>query len=74
MFKKNYFYLSISITAMVYNAIQLMFFPESTPQWFIRVLGGLFIIYAIGYGLDIQKIYLQKKIEKLNSQIKNFKN
>ena len=74
MFKKNYFYLSISIIAMVYNAIQLMFFPELTPQWFIRFLGGLFMIYAIGYGLDIQKIYLQKKIDKLNSQIKNFKN
>ena len=74
MFKKTYFYLSISIIAMVYNAIQLMFFPELTPEWFIRVLGGMFIIYAIGYGLDIQKIYLQKKIDKLNSQIKNFKN
>ena len=74
MFKKTYFYLSISIIAMVYNAIQLMFFPELTPVWFIRIIGGLFIIYAIGYILDIQKIYLQKKIDKLNSKIKNFKN
>ena len=72
MFKKNYFYLLISIIAMVYNAIQLMFFPELTPEWFIRIIGGLFITYAIGYALDIQKIYLQKKIDKLNEQIKNF--
>ena len=74
MFKKTYFYLSISIIAMVYTALQLVFFPESTSQWFIRIIGGLFIMYAINYGLDIQKIYLQKKIDKLNSQIKNFKN
>ena len=74
MFKKNYFYLSITIIAAVCDAIQLMFFPELTPLWFIRLVGGLFIMYAIGYALDIQKIYLQKKIDKLNSQIKNFKN
>ena len=67
MFRKNYFYLSISIIAMVYNAIQLMFFRELTPEWFIRFLGGLFIIYAIGYALDIQKIYLQEKIDKLTN-------
>jgi len=66
MFKKNYFYLSMAIIAMLYNAVQFMFYPELTPQWFIRVIGGLFVVYAIGYALDIQKIYLQKKIDKLN--------
>lgn len=70
MFKKNYFYLSIAIIAMLYTAVQLMFYPELTSQWFIRIIGGLFVIYAIGYALDIQKIYLQKKIEKLNKLIK----
>jgi hypothetical protein len=70
MFKKNYFYLSISIIAMIYNAIQLMFYPELTPQWLIRIIGGLFVVYAIGDALDIQKIYLQKKIDKLNELIK----
>jgi len=70
MFKKNYFYLSMAIIAMLYNAVQFMFYPELTPQWFIRVIGGLFVIYAIGYALDIQKIYLQKKIDKLNELIK----
>ncbi len=71
MFKKNYFYLSIAIIAMLYSAVQFMFYPELTPQWFIRLIGGgLFVVYAIGYALDIQNIYLQKKIDKLNELIK----
>ena len=69
IFKKNYFSLSISIIAMVYNAIQFVFYPELTPIWFIRVIGGSFIFYAIGYALDIHKIYLNRKIQKLNKQI-----
>ena len=72
MFKKNYFTLSVSIIATIYNAIQLIFYPNLTPTWFIRVIGGLFILYAIGYALDIQKIYLQRKIEKLNNKISAF--
>jgi len=68
MFKKNYFYLSISIIAMLYNAYQFIFYPELVYDWFIRVLGGLFILYAIGYVLDIQNLYLSKKIEKLQKE------
>ena len=60
----------MAIIATIFNAIQFMFFPELVPQWFIRVIGGLFVVYAIGYALDIQKIYLQKKIDKLNELIK----
>lgn len=74
MFNKNYFYLSISIIALVYNAIQFIFYPELTPQWFICIIGGLFVIYAIGYALDIQKIYLKKKIAKLDKQISDNEN
>ena len=69
MFKKNYFYLSMSIIATTFNAIQFMFFPELVPQWFIRVIGGLFVLYTIGYVLDIQKIYLTKKISELDKKI-----
>ncbi len=72
MFKKNYFTLSVSIIATIYNAIQLIFYPSLTPTWFIRVIGGLFILYAIGYALDIHKIYLNRKIEKLNIKISAF--
>ncbi len=74
MFKKNYFYLSTAIIATTYNAIHFMFFPELVPQWFIRVIGGLFVLYTIGYILDIQKIYLTKKIEKLDKQISENEN
>ena len=74
MFKKNYFYLSMAIIATSYNAIQFMFFPELIPQWFIRVIGGLFVLYTIGYVLGIQKIYLTKKIEKLDKQISENEN
>ena len=74
MFKKNYFYLSMAIIATTFNAIQFMFFPELIPQWFIRVIGGLFVLYTIGYVLDIQKIYLTKKIEKLDKQISENEN
>ena len=56
---------------MIYNAIQFMFFPELTPQWLIRVIGGLFVIYAIGYALDIHTIYLRKNIDKLNELLKD---
>lgn len=69
MFKKNYFYLSIAIIAMLYNAIQFIFYPELTPKWFIRIIGFLFVIYAICYALDIQKIYLTKKISELDKKI-----
>lgn len=74
MFKKNYFYLSMAIIATTFNAIQFMFFPELVPQWFIRIIGGLFVLYTIGYILDIQKIYLTKKIEKLDKQISENQN
>ena len=64
----------MAIIATSYNAIQFMFFPELIPQWFIRVIGGLFVLYTIGYVLDIQKIYLTKKIEKLDKQISENEN
>ena len=76
MLKKNYFYLSLAAMATVYNAIQLILYPESTPIWFIRIMGGFFILLAIGYILDIQKIYLQNKIDNLKKLIsdKKYKN
>ena len=69
MLKKNYFYLSVGIIATTYNAIQLIFYPELTPTWFIRLMGGFFILLTIGYILDIQNIYLQNKIDNLKSLI-----
>lgn len=69
MFKKNYFYLSIVILGTSYIAIQFIFFPETVPQYFIRVIGGIFILYSIEYFLDIQKIYLNKKNNKLDRKI-----
>lgn len=64
----------MAIIATSYNAIQFMFFPELIPQWFIRVIGCLFVLYTIGYVLGIQKIYLTKKIEKLDKQISENEN
>jgi len=64
----------MAIIATTFNAIQFMFFPELVPQWFIRIIGGLFVLYTIGYILDIQKIYLTKKIEKLDKQISENQN
>ena len=64
----------MAIIATSYNAIQFMFFPELIPQWFIRIIGGLFVLYTIGYVLGIQKIYLTKKIEKLDKQISENEN
>lgn len=69
MLKKNYFYLIFAIIATTYNAIQLMFYPELTPTWFIRVLGGLFVVYTINYILDIYQLYLKNKIKKLDAKI-----
>lgn len=69
MLKKNYFYLLIASVAMVYNSVQLIFYPEFTPIWFIRLMGGFFVICAIGYLLDIQKLYLQNRIDKLSKKL-----
>lgn len=73
MLKKNYFYLSLAVIATVYNAVQLIFYPELTPIWFIRIMGGFFVLLAIGYILDIQKIYLQNKIDDLKKLISDKK-
>lgn len=75
MLKKNYFYLSLAVIATVYNAIQLIFYPELTPMWFIRVMGGFFVFLAIGYIFDILNLRLRIRIKKLDELIaeKNLK-
>lgn len=69
MLKKNYVYLSIAIIATSYSAIEFMFFPELIPKWLIRIIGGLFLLSVIGYFLDIQKLYLTKKINNVEKKI-----
>ena len=69
MLKKNYVYLSIAIIATGYSAVEFMFFPELIPKWLIRIIGGLFLLSFISYFLDIQKLYLTKKINKVEKKI-----
>ena len=69
MLKKNYFYLSVGIIATTYNAIQLIFYPELTPMWFIRLMGGFFVFLAIGYVFDILNLRLRIRIKKLDELI-----
>lgn len=69
--KKNYFYLSLAIIAMTYNAWGFIFYPELVPQWFLRFIGGLFLLYAIGYLLDMKKLYLQNEINRLDTEIRD---
>lgn len=71
MFKKSYVFLVISFLALLYNAIQLIFFPELTSMWFMRVIGGLFLLYALGSGLDIYNLYLKNRIKDLDEKIAN---
>ena len=69
MLKKNYFYLSLAVIATVYNAIELIFYPELTLMWFIRVMGGFFVFLAIGYVFDILNLRLRNRIKKLDDLI-----
>lgn len=75
MLKKNYFYLSLATIVTAYQAIQLIFYPELTPMWFIRCMGGFFVFWAIGYVFDILNLRLRNRIKKLDELIsaKNLK-
>lgn len=72
--KKNYIYLSLAIIATTYQAFSLMFYPELAPNWLIRFFGFLFILYAIGYVLEIQTLYLKNKIKTLDEKLEEFIN
>ena len=71
MFKQNYFYFIVSIIALSHCAFVLIVHPDTVPTWFIRVLGGYFVVLLIDYILKMYSFYLDKKIERLKKQIEN---
>ena len=72
MFKQNYFYFIISIIALSHCAFDLIVYPDTVPIWFIRVLGGYFVLLLIDYVLKMYSFYLEKKLDKLKKQLEDF--
>lgn len=67
MFKKI-FLLVLNFVAVGYTGVQLILFPEETPMWLIRLIGGIFAVQAVVYVSDIVKIHLESRVEKLKQK------
>lgn len=61
---KKFIIQVIKLISSSYCFILLCFYPEQVENWFIKVIGILFLLNAITYILDSHKMYLEHKIKK----------